>query len=76
MKRIEKDGKFYRMRRGRLVEIPPEWVGHVTYPQTQHKRLSHQSPKPWKRWKRGLRRQPDVPRTRTKQALEKIDLTV
>lgn len=28
-KRIEKDGKFYRMRRGKLVEIPPEWVGRV-----------------------------------------------
>lgn len=26
-KRIEKDGKFYRMRRGVLVEIPQEWVG-------------------------------------------------
>lgn len=26
-KRIEKDGKFYRYRRGVLVEIPPEWVG-------------------------------------------------
>jgi hypothetical protein len=25
--RIEKDGKFYRMRRGKLVQIPPEWVG-------------------------------------------------
>lgn len=34
MKRIEKDGKFYRVRRGKLVEIPAEWVGEVAYPQT------------------------------------------
>ena len=27
MKRIEQDGRYYRMRRGRLVEIPPGWVG-------------------------------------------------
>lgn len=30
-KRIEKDGKFYRMRRGKLVEIPNQWVGKVPY---------------------------------------------
>ncbi len=39
-KLIEKDGKFYRMRRGKLVEIPPEWVGKVTHPQTIRKRKS------------------------------------
>ena len=39
-KRIEIDGKFYRMRRGRLVEIPEEWVGRVTHPQTIRKRKS------------------------------------
>ena len=39
-KRIEKDGKFYRMRRGKLVEIPEEWVGKVTTPQTIAKRPS------------------------------------
>jgi hypothetical protein len=38
MKRIEKDGKFYRMRRGKLVEIPAEWVGQVCHPQEQRKR--------------------------------------
>jgi len=27
--RIEKDGIFYRLRRGKLVEIPSEWVGKV-----------------------------------------------
>lgn len=39
-KRIEKDGKFYRMRRGELVEIPKEWVGKVTTPATIRKRPS------------------------------------
>ncbi len=42
MKRIEKDGKFYRMRRGVLVEIPEEWVGKTTYGQTINKRPSKQ----------------------------------
>lgn len=37
-KRIEVDGKFYRMRRGKLVEIPTEWVGQVTSHQTIAKR--------------------------------------
>jgi hypothetical protein len=40
MKRIEKDGKFYRMRRGVLVEIPEEWVGKTTHKQTIRKRPS------------------------------------
>jgi hypothetical protein len=40
MKRIEKDGKFYRMRRGKLVEIPAEWVGEVAYPQAIRERPS------------------------------------
>lgn len=40
MKRIEKDGKFYRMRRGKLVEIPAEWVGELAYPQTIRERPS------------------------------------
>ena len=39
-KRIEKDGKFYRMRRGKLVEIPSEWVGQTTHEQTKRKRRS------------------------------------
>jgi len=42
MKRIEKDGKFYRMRRGKLVEIPAEWVGQVVYPRTVRERASKQ----------------------------------
>jgi hypothetical protein len=40
MKRIEKDGKFYRMRRGELVEIPAAWLGQVVYPQTVRERSS------------------------------------
>ena len=42
MKRIEIDGKFYRKRRGELVEIPPEWVGQTLHPQTKRKRPSKQ----------------------------------
>ena len=42
MKRIEKDGKFYRMRRGVLVEIPKEWVGKTVDKSTIKKRPSKQ----------------------------------
>ena len=42
MKRIEKDGKFYRMRRGVLVEIPEEWVGKTVDRSTINKRPSKQ----------------------------------
>lgn len=45
MKRIEKDGKFYRLRRGKLVEIPAEWVGKVATPQTIRSRASKQTGK-------------------------------
>lgn len=38
MKRLEVDGKYYRMRKGRLVEIPSEWVGNTLHPQTKRKR--------------------------------------
>lgn len=37
-KRIEKNGKFYRKRRGKLVEIPKEWVGNTTHRQAIKKR--------------------------------------
>lgn len=37
-KRIEIEGKFFRMRRGKFVEIPEDWVGQVTFKQTQRKR--------------------------------------
>ena len=39
-KRIEKDGRSYRMRRGKLVEIPTKWIGQTLTPQTKRKRLS------------------------------------
>jgi len=38
--RVEIDGKFYRKRRGKLVQIPDEWVGKTVDPQTIRKRKS------------------------------------
>jgi hypothetical protein len=46
-KRIEIDGKFYRMRRGKLVEIPEEWVGKDQWKQSIRKRKS------MKAWRKG-----------------------
>ena len=39
-KRIEIGGKFYRKRRGELIEIPEEWVGNTVHSQTIRKRPS------------------------------------
>jgi hypothetical protein len=39
-KRVDIEGKAYRKRRGKLVEIPPEWVGKTTHPQRIRKRKS------------------------------------
>lgn len=39
-KLIENDGKHFRMRRGKLVQIPPAWVGQVCDEQTIRKRPS------------------------------------
>lgn len=39
-KLIKIDGKSFRLRRNKLVEIPEEWVGKVTHPQTIRKRPS------------------------------------
>jgi hypothetical protein len=64
-KRIEKDGKHYRVRRGQLVEIPSEWVGQVTHPQTINKRPSkqiHKLRKIGKRRKNGTVRETNGPR--------------
>lgn len=36
--RIEIDGKCYRLRRGKLVEIPPERVGQLTTKKTIRER--------------------------------------
>lgn len=37
-KRVFLNGKYYRMRRGKLVEIPAEWVGKITTRQTINRR--------------------------------------
>lgn len=37
---VDVDGKKFRWRRGKLVEIPPEWVGKVPSGQTIAKRKS------------------------------------
>ena len=37
-KRVFLNGKYYRMRRGKLVEIPLEWVGKITTRQTIKRR--------------------------------------
>lgn len=41
-KRIDIDGKSFRIRRNQLVEIPAEWVGQTTHKQTINKRPSKQ----------------------------------
>lgn len=40
MKRVQIGDKFYRWRRGKLVEIPTEWVGWATTDQTIRQRQS------------------------------------
>lgn len=37
------DGKFYRIRRGKLVQIPDEWVSKVPNNNTMNKRKSRKS---------------------------------
>jgi uncharacterized cupin superfamily protein len=37
-KAIKKDGKVFRVRKGKLVEVPPEWVGKIPHQQTIRKR--------------------------------------
>lgn len=39
-KLIRINGIAYRMRRGKLVKIPEEWVGKTVHPQTIRKRKS------------------------------------
>ena len=39
-KAIYKDGKVFRLRRGKLVEIPKQWVGKIPTEQTIRKRRS------------------------------------
>lgn len=39
------DGKVFRMRRGKLVEIPEQWVGQFPHKQTMNKRRSKKTEK-------------------------------
>ena len=39
-KAVEIDGKLHRMRRGKLVEIPAEWVGKIPTEKTIRQRPS------------------------------------
>lgn len=39
------DGKTYRERRGKLVEVPAEWVGKIPHDQTMRKRPSKRTKK-------------------------------
>lgn len=52
-RRTEQGGKSYRVRRGKLVQIPERWVGQVTHPQTIQKRPSKAVHKLRKRLKYG-----------------------
>lgn len=45
MKRIDKAGKSYRIRRGKLVEIPAEWVGKFPTDKTKRQRPSRMTNK-------------------------------
>jgi hypothetical protein len=51
--RIELNGKFYRMRRGRLVKIPAVWLNNVTTPATIRRRFSKMTGKLAKLLKHG-----------------------
>lgn len=37
-KRVEQNGKIFRIRRGKLVEIPKKWAGQTVHTQTKKKR--------------------------------------
>ena len=45
MKRIIINGKYYRYRRGILIQIPDKWVGNTLHHQTKRKRFSKMPPK-------------------------------
>lgn len=44
-KLIKTDEGYFRIRRGKMVRIPDEWLLHVTHPQTINKRPSKQTRK-------------------------------
>jgi len=49
-KRIEVDGKYYRIRRGKQVEIPAEWMGKTVFPKNIARRKSKRGQgKDWRR---------------------------
>ena len=41
MKAIIEDGKVFRIRRGKKVEVPPEWVGVIPTKRTKRHRASN-----------------------------------
>ena len=43
-KRVELNGRFYRMRRGKMVRIPDEWVGETVHDQTRPSASARPSP--------------------------------
>jgi len=60
---IDEDGRRFRIRRGRMVEIPDEWSGKTVWDQTKNRRRSriiHKRRKTdgWKRSVRNGRRPP------------------
>lgn len=57
-KRIDADGKSYRVRRGKLVEIPLAWLGKITTEKTIRNRPSKQKNKQAKEVTQRLRRDP------------------
>ena len=44
-KRVEIDGKYFRVRRGVLVQIPKKWIGKTLSSQTKRKRQSKETRK-------------------------------
>jgi hypothetical protein len=49
-RRREIDGKYYRLCRGKWVEIPAQRVGKTLHPQSKRKRLSKGTNKVRRRW--------------------------
>lgn len=44
-KLLKRGNQFYRIRRGKVVQIPNDWVGHTVHPQTIRKRTSKKTEK-------------------------------
>lgn len=55
---------YYRLRRGKLVRIPDEWVGEVAHPQTVRKRPSKEPRKHRRRGEWPIRANNRMPRER------------